>query len=153
MPGIFLGSLHIPSIFRATEQDFVQNHEVSGGLAPWTPILLLNIGRFLHIVVVCRRAREVHFATISIFCKSQVFFRGNYFFKCWPPCLFMLGVTPLGLSHLKTSWGGGGEFVCTYSVKFVINRRRYSHAFTQISIGSSRFSDIFGCPLPPPQCI
>ena len=31
--------------------------------------------------------------------KSQVFFRGNYLFKCWPPCRFILGVTPLGVYH------------------------------------------------------
>ena len=84
MPGIFR-VLHIPGIFAGIkvflgciEQDFVQNHEVSGGFAPWTPILMLNIGRFLHIDVVCRRVCDVHFATISIFRKSQVFFRGNY---------------------------------------------------------------------------
>ena len=61
MPGIFLGSLHIPGIFagiqvfvclfysskllyrelvvffRVIEQDFVQNHEVPGGFAPLDP--------------------------------------------------------------------------------------------------------------------
>ena len=63
MLGIFLGSLHIPCIFveiqvffRVIEQDFAQNHEVSGGSAPWTPILMLNLGRFHHIVTVCHRA-------------------------------------------------------------------------------------------------
>ena len=77
MPGIFLESLHIPGIFAGIQVFF----RVSGDFAPWTPILVLNIGRFFHIVAVYRRAREVHIATISIFRKSQVFFRGNYFFQ------------------------------------------------------------------------
>ncbi len=101
MPGIFLGSLHIPGIFagiqvffRVIEQNFVANHEVSGGFAPWTPILMLNIGRFLHKVVVCRRAREVHFATINIFRKSQIFFRGNYFFQVLAPLSVYAGSHP-----------------------------------------------------------
>ena len=102
MPGI-LGSLYIPGIFagiqvffRVIEQDFVQNHEVSGGFAPWTPILMLNICRLLQIVGVCCRAREVHFATISIFRKSQVFFRGNYFFQVLAPLSVYAGSHPPG---------------------------------------------------------
>ncbi len=88
MPGIFLGSLHIQGIvagiqvfFRVIEQDFVQNHEVSGGLPPRIPILMLNIGSYLQIVAVCRQVREVYFTKISIFHKFQVFFRSNYFFQ------------------------------------------------------------------------
>ncbi len=103
MPRIFLGYLHIPGIFagiqvffRVNEQDFVQNHDFSRGFSPSTPILMLNIGRFLHIVAVCRRAREGYFARISIFRKFQVFVRGNYFFQVLAPCRFTLGVTPLG---------------------------------------------------------
>ncbi len=103
MTGIFSGSLHIPGIFagiqvffRVIEPHFVQNHEVSGGFAPRTPILMLNIGRFLHIVAVCRRALEVDFAAISIFRKSRVFFRGNYFFQVLAP--------PVGLRWESPPW-------------------------------------------------
>ncbi len=102
MAGIFLGYLHIPGIFagiqvffRVIEEHFVQNHGVSRGFSPRTPKLMLNICRFIKAVVVCRRACEVHFAAISIFRKSQVFFRGNYFFSsAGPPVVLRLESPP-----------------------------------------------------------
>ena len=100
--GIFLGSLHIPGIFagiqvffRVIEQDFVQNHKVSRGFAPWTPMLMLNIGRFLHIVGSAGRLRSI--SPQSVFFGNLRYFLGVIIFlKCWPP---------VGLRWESPPWG------------------------------------------------
>ncbi len=54
----------------------------------WSKILfkMLNLGIIFYIAVACRRPCDAHFPTMSIFRRSQVFFRGTViiFSNSWP---------------------------------------------------------------------
>ncbi len=78
MPGIFLECLHISGIFariqvffRVIEAKFVQNPGFPRDIALGPPNSC--------------QPPAAHFATTGIFCRFQVFFRGNYFFQVLAP--------------------------------------------------------------------
>ena len=83
---------------------FRQNLGISLG---WWSTILLNImkiwqffGNTCYTSGAVGRPRETHFATISIFRRIQVFFRGNYFFQSLAPPVGLCGESPPWEGHI-----------------------------------------------------